>query len=188
MTVENGQVTQEGQGQDGKAVDQDAAVAEIAKALEAKRPLKLALVMKQVPFKTEYNRITRLDYGRYVEINLTQQRLWAYQDNQLVFSTPVTTGATGFETITGLFSVQAKQRNRFLNGRTIGPRYNYNVFVKYWMPFSGNYGMHDASWRSSFGGPDYSWNGSKGCVNMSEAAAVWIYNWASVGTPVWVHK
>ncbi len=57
------------------------------------------------------------------------------------------------------------------------------------MPFYGNYGLHDASWRNGvFGGQDYLYNGSHGCVNLPEATAAFIYNWADVGTPVWIHQ
>lgn len=190
VTVRDGQATEERPGQEGLAMNQEGAVAAVSQALAAVKPLKYEVETKPVAYKTEYNRTVSLDYGRYIEINLSTQRLWAYQDKQMVYSSALTSGAAGagYETITGLFSVKSKERNRYLNGRALGPRYNYNVFVQYWMPFSGNYGMHDASWRRSFGGPDYYLNGSKGCVNLPLAAAAWIYNWASIGTPVWVHK
>jgi lipoprotein-anchoring transpeptidase ErfK/SrfK len=57
------------------------------------------------------------------------------------------------------------------------------------MPFLGNaYGMHDASWRSSFGGGIYKYNGSHGCVNMPRWAARKLYNKVSVGTIVVIRK
>ncbi|HSW71001.1 MAG TPA: L,D-transpeptidase, partial [Gammaproteobacteria bacterium] len=125
---------------------------------------------------------------KYIEVNLSSQHLWAYQDHQVAFDSPVTSGATGygFPTVTGLFSIYSKQTNRYLDGRPLG--YNYNVFVQYWMPFYADYGFHDASWRNgSFGGQDYYYDGSHGCVNLPTATAAWLYNWAPVGTPVWVH-
>ena len=42
---------------------------------------------------------------------------------------------------------------------------NYEAEVTYWMPFNGNIGIHDASWRYSFGGEIYKRNGTHGCVN-----------------------
>ncbi|MDQ5943358.1 MAG: hypothetical protein QG675_126, partial [Patescibacteria group bacterium] len=112
---------------------------------------------------------------------------WAWQDNQVIFSTPITSGASayGFGTPTGLFSIYGKERSRYLNGSQYG--WGYNVFVDYWMPFNGGVGLHDADWRSSFGGQDYISGGSHGCVNMTKSAAAYLYGWATIGTPVWVH-
>lgn len=45
-----------------------------------------------------------------------------------------------------------------------------------WMPFNGGIGMHDANWRSSFGGNIYMYNGSHGCINMPTAGAKTVYN------------
>ena len=56
--------------------------------------------------------------------------------------------------------------------------------VKYWMPFYGNYGIHDASWRSSFGGDIYLTNGSHGCVNTPRDAMQVIFENVEKGTPV----
>lgn len=188
IRVENGQSKEERAGKEGIQLDQDALANQIVASLSSRQPVAAQAPIKKVAFQTEYNRAVTLDYGRYIEINLSRQRLWVYQDKQVIYESPITSGATGagHPTITGLFSIQAKQTNRNLNGYAIG--YSYNVAVKYWMPFSGNYGMHDASWRSAFGGQDYYYGGSHGCVNMPLATAAFIYGWASVGTPVWVHN
>lgn len=186
ITVVNGEVKNEEGGADGLAVDVEKAAASVSSALLTSKALTLDLPTYVVKFKTQYNRTVTLDYGRYIEVNLSAQRLWAYEDGKVVFEAPVTTGMNGRSTVEGLFSIYSKERNRYLNGYSIG--YSYNVFVKYWMPFYGNYGLHDASWRGSFGGPDYTYNGSSGCVNMPEYAAAWIWDWAAVGTPVWTHR
>ena len=52
------------------------------------------------------------------------------------------------------------------------------------MPFCGGYGLHDASWRSSFGGSIYKRSGSHGCVNLPTWEAPELYDLISVGTPV----
>ena len=187
VDIRNGisSVTQEGQ--DGKVILQDPAVDQILNSL-MNNSVSINLTSQPVAFKTETNRSVSLDYGRYIEVNLSLQRLWAYQDNQSIFTTPITSGATGagFPTVTGLFSIYTKERSRYLNGRPYG--WNYNVYVDYWMPFYGGYGLHDADWRSSFGGPDYYYGGSHGCVNMPKSAAAFLYGWADIGTPVWVHN
>lgn len=188
VTVENGVSRTDREGVDGLQLNQDALAAQIRTAFIAKQPFTAEAPTTKVSFQTEYNKVVTLAYGKYIEVNLSKQHLWVYQDQKVIFESPVTSGATGagYPTVQGLFSIQAKQTNRNLNGYAIG--YNYNVFVSYWMPFYGNYGLHDASWRSAFGGSDYYYGGSHGCVNLPTATAAFIYGWADVGTPVWVHS
>lgn len=187
VNVRNGVSSVEREGQDGSAIIQAPAVDAIINGFLAGN-VAFDLSSQKVAYKTETNRSVSLDYGRYIEVNLSLQRLWAYQDNQAIFSTPITSGATGagFPTVTGLFSIYAKERSRYLNGRPYG--WNYNVYVDYWMPFYGGYGLHDADWRSSFGGSDYYYGGSHGCVNMPKSSAAFLFGWADIGTPVWVHN
>ena len=66
-------------------------------------------------------------------------------------------------------------------------KYEYESFVKFWMPFNGGIGMHDASWRGSFGGDIYKYSGSHGCINMPPKKMPKFYNMIEIGTPVAVH-
>ena len=118
--------------------------------------------------------------GSYIEVNLSAQKLWLYKDGELIVSTSLVSGsvAEGHRTPTGVYSVYAKQTDRYLTGA------DYRSFVHYWMPFLGGYGLHDATWRSSFGGEIYLYDGSHGCVNLPSSAAKKIYNNISVGTKV----
>ena len=118
--------------------------------------------------------------GNYVEVNLSSQKLWVYKDGKQVVSTSLVSGsvAEGHRTPTGVYSIYAKQTDRYLTGA------DYRSFVHYWMPFLGGYGLHDASWRSSFGGDIYYYDGSHGCVNLPSSAAKKVYNNISVGTKV----
>lgn len=187
INMVNGVVKTVSEGKNGSTLDTTTLSASLSKAVTTGADTAIVGVMSPVAFKNITNNTVDLE-GKYIEINLSRQHLWAYDNKQLVYETPITSGATGagFATIQGMFSIKAKQTNRNLNGYGIG--YDYNVFVNYWMPFSGNYGMHDASWRSSFGGSDYYYGGSHGCVNLPAGAAAWIYNFVLVGTPVWVHS
>ncbi len=84
----------------------------------------------------------------------------------------------GHTTPAGLYSLTYKQRDAVLKGE------GYASPVKYWMPFNGGIGFHDASWRSSFGGSIYKTGGSHGCVNMPYAAAKELYENVYAGMPV----
>ena len=128
-----------------------------------------------------YNAKSSKPYGgSYVEIDLSSQKLWLYKNGERVVTTSLVSGsvAEGHRTPTGVYSIYSKQTDRYLTGA------NYRSFVHYWMPFLGGYGLHDASWRSSFGGTIYHYDGSHGCVNLPSSAAKKIYNNVSVGTKV----
>ena len=65
----------------------------------------------------------------------------------------------------------------------------YKSFVKYWIGFLGsNYGIHDASWRKKFGGKEYLFNGSHGCVNVPADKAAKLYSLIELGTPIYIRK
>lgn len=189
INVQNGVANVFQQGQNGLVLDTAALSAKIA-ALTPGQPFTMEVPTTPVPFQTQYNNSVALPYDQYIEVNLSTQHLWVYQNHTVVFDSPVTSGATGagFPTATGMFSILSKQTDRHLVGYQYGPAYNYDVFVQYWMQFYEGYGLHDASWRNgNFGGQDYYYGGSHGCVNLPLATAAWLYNWSSIGTPVWVH-
>lgn len=125
------------------------------------------------------------DYGNsYVEINLTAQHLYLYKNGSLVIDSEFVSGnpSKGNATHTGVFGVTYTERNATLKGQ------NYATPVSFWMPFNGNEGMHDATWRSSFGGSIYKRNGSHGCVNLPYSVAQTIFENVSAGFPVFVYE
>lgn len=124
------------------------------------------------------------DYGdSYVEINLTKQHLFCYKDGKLVVESDFVSGnvSNGNATPAGAFPLTYKTLDATLRGE------NYATPVKYWMPFNGNVGMHDASWRKSFGGNIYKTNGSHGCINLPESVAKQIYDVVEKGYAVLVY-
>ena len=121
------------------------------------------------------------DYGdTYVEINLTAQHLFFYKNGSLLVESDFVSGnlSKGWTTPPGSFPLTYKQRNATLKGE------GYRTPVDYWMPFNGGIGMHDAKWRSSFGGSIYKTGGSHGCVNLPHSVAKKIYENISSGMPV----
>ena len=119
----------------------------------------------------------------YVEISIEDQHLWYYVDGELAMETNVVTGGVydNHDTRVGIFSIDDKKPNRTLRGP------GYASFVRYWMPFDKLIGMHDASWRSAFGGKIYLTNGSHGCVNMPTSAARFMFENVDMLTPVIVY-
>ncbi len=116
----------------------------------------------------------------YVEIDLTNQHLYLFIDGKIEVESDLVSGnmSNGSMTPPGVFGLTYKTRNAVLRGA------NYESKVSYWMPFNGNIGMHDATWRSSFGGDIFLTNGSHGCVNLPLDKAKEIYSYVSKGFPV----
>ena len=133
-------------------------------------------------------RVTASAYGystgsTYIEISIDQQHMWVYKYGSQIVSTDVVTGTLGEnDTPTGYYSVLSKSTDIYLNGP------GYSSFVNYWMAFIGtSYGIHDASWRSSYGYPIYKTSGSHGCVNTPYNAVEKIYYNIPTGTPVIIY-
>lgn len=121
------------------------------------------------------------DYGNsYVEINLTAQHLFLYINGKLIVETDFVSGNTskGWDTPTGAYGITYKDKDAVLNGD------NYSTPVTYWMPYAGNVGMHDATWRDDFGGSIYKRDGSHGCINLPKEKAKIIFENVTAGFPV----
>ncbi len=115
--------------------------------------------------------------ARWVDVDLSQQRLYAYEGDTLINSFVVSTGTWQTPTVTGKYKIWIKLRSAPMSG----PGY-YLPDVPYIMYFYKGYGIHGTYWHNNFGTPM-----SHGCVNMTIADAEWVYNFTSVGTVVNVH-
>jgi len=110
--------------------------------------------------------------GTYVEVDLTNQHMWFYKDGELLTDSDLVSGnvAAGRNTPTGVFQIYSRTYGTDLVGA------DYRSYVNFWMPFMGGFGLHDASWRSEFGGDIYLRDGSHGCVNLPYQAARTLIN------------
>jgi lipoprotein-anchoring transpeptidase ErfK/SrfK len=136
----------------------------------------------KTPVPTKKPDIARLPAGigaseRWIDVDLSQQRTYAYEGNQLVRTFIVSTGTWAHPTVTGVFHIYVKYRYTLM----VGPDY-YLPNVPYTMYFYKGYGLHGTYWHHNFGTPM-----SHGCVNLKTEDAAWLYQWASVGTTVNVH-
>ena len=120
----------------------------------------------------------------YVEINLTAQHLFFYKDGKLIVDCDFVSGnvSKNYATPVGTYPIQYKENDATLTGE------DYATPVKYWMPFNGNIGMHDASWRAQFGKDIYLRKGSHGCINMPPAAAKKVFEDIKRGVAVVVYE
>lgn len=121
------------------------------------------------------------DYGNtYVEVNLTAQHLFFYKEGQLVLESDFVSGKNTDKRRTpqGIYGITYKERDATLVGE------DYETPVSYWMPFNGNIGLHDATWRTKFGSNLYKAGGSHGCINLPFYIAQKIYENVDKGTAV----
>ena len=134
--------------------------------------------------------------GKVILVSLNAQWLWAYQNGQLVYNTPVTTGRPELPTPTGVYPMLWMVTNIWFTSPWPpgSPYYYAPVFVDYAMLFKdGGFFLHDAPLRHYFGpgtnvphtNPDGTQEtGSHGCVEMPTPAGAWIYNWADYSTTI----
>lgn len=115
---------------------------------------------------------------QWIEIDLSRQRLIAWEGTIPVYAVIVSTGKRSTPTRMGTFTIQTK----YESARMTGPGYDVSN-VPHTMYFYGGYAIHGAYWHRKFGTPV-----SHGCVNVAPNHAAWLYDWAEVGTPVVVHK
>ncbi len=116
--------------------------------------------------------------GKEIVVVIHEQKVYAYQDGQLVRSTLVSTGIARYPTRVGQFHIYSK----YISTLMTGPGY-YLPNVPYTMYYSGGFALHGTYWHNNFGHPM-----SHGCVNMPTSEAAWMFKWAPVGTLVTVRQ
>ncbi len=120
----------------------------------------------------------------YVDVDLTNQTVSYIQNGVVVLSSPCVSGDVSKKrsTPTGTYAVFGHVKGTYLTGPT------WHNWVDYWMPFTrSGCGLHDATWRSKFGGEIYKTNGSHGCVNLPHDVAQQLFDMIGIGTIVIVH-
>lgn len=112
-----------------------------------------------------------------ITVNLSTQTLTAWQGNTVILNTLISSGTAATPTVTGTFRIG----NKYPAQRMIGPGYdipNVPSVMYFWQ----GYAFHGAYWHNNFGTPM-----SHGCVHLTPGEAAYLYNWADVGTEVYVH-
>ncbi len=119
----------------------------------------------------------------YVEVDMTEQKMYFFAEGDMVLDTDVVTGCTskGMGTPELVCYVYGKSRDAILKGK------NYRSFVNYWVPVYGGIGIHDATWRDEFGGELYIKSGSHGCINTPLEKMSELYEMLAIGMPVVIH-
>lgn len=156
------------------------------------RDLESGKDVKRAPIYTgKVKKVTKgnSDIGdSYVEVDVGRQTVYCVIKGKKVLTSSVVTGNTaeGHDTPYGVCYLAYKETDATLKGKNADGS-DYESHVDYWMPFNGGVGLHDAPWRSAFGGSIYKTSGSHGCVNMPPANAKKLYHYVYAGIPVIVH-
>ena len=114
--------------------------------------------------------------GKQIVVDLSDSRIYAYEDGVLKHNVLVSTGLPLTPTVLGDYNIYWKLDKQ----RMIGPGYNLPD-VPWVMYFFQGYAIHGTYWHNNFGRPM-----SHGCVNLPTTDAAWFYQFGEVGTPVHV--
>lgn len=165
-----------GGGDYGWVINKSEEAEQILKDLKGGKPVIREPIYEQTAKKSGSD-----DIGNtYVEIDYTNQHLYYYEKGELILDSDIVSGniSNGNGSPDGIFKIVYKQSPATLVGET------YQSDVEYFMPFAYNVGIHDASWRSTFGKEIYKRSGSHGCINVPKKTAKKLYEILEVGTPV----
>ena len=124
------------------------------------------------------------DQAKWIEVDLTNQYMRAWEYSTRVYGEYVSTGVAAHPTPTGTFHIFEKLPYDDMTGGLAGTSdYYYLPNVPNVMYFlDGGYALHGTYWHHNFGHVM-----SHGCVNMTIPGSAWVYNWAPLGTTVWIH-
>lgn len=117
-----------------------------------------------------------------IEVDITNQHLWFWRDGKVLMETDVVTGTKNkHDTPHGVFQILNVIDGVYLEGP------GYKSWVDKWMRIYNGYGLHDATWRNSFGGEIYKWGGSHGCINLPHEFACDLYDLVEPGQCVVIY-
>lgn len=138
---------------------------------------KIAFPDEPWPVSPELERVlaAQTNDDKWIEIDLSHQRLRAWEGNRLIYEFLISTGKRqwGAATPVGVYRIWIKLRSTKMSGGS-GSTYYYLPNVQCTQYFYRGYGVHGTYWHSNFGHPM-----SHGCVNMRNEDACTLFYWTS---------
>jgi lipoprotein-anchoring transpeptidase ErfK/SrfK len=132
-----------------------------------------------IPQRTGLDHLTAVDFPdeeKWIRVDLSEQTVVAYENDKPVRAFIISSGLPGTPTVTGEFRIRTKVKEQTMSGG-VGRNYYNLPGVKWVQYFYSDYGFHGTYWHNDFGRPK-----SHGCINMTNADAKWLFDWAG---PVW---
>ena len=168
----------------GWKIDQDGEVAQLMQEIQSGTQ-----TTREPVYDMRANAHGTNDLGNtYIEVDLTEQYMWYYQNGNIIFQSDIVSGLPSDpdrKTPPGIFTLYSKNSPDVLRGAmTANGTYSYEQPVTYWMPFNGNIGFHDADWQPYFGGDRYFTGGSHGCINLPPENAGQLYSLIQYDVPI----
>ena len=168
----------------GWKIDQDGEVAQLTQEIQSGTQ-----TTREPVYSMRANAYGINDFGNtYIEVDLTEQHMWYYQDGNVIFESDIVSGLASDperKTPPGIFTLYYKKSPDVLRGtKKADGTYSYEQPVTYWMPFNGGIGFHDADWQPYFGGDRYLTGGSHGCINLPPENAEELYNIIQYNVPI----
>jgi lipoprotein-anchoring transpeptidase ErfK/SrfK len=154
---------------------------QVANNLQKGQGSTVSAAIKYATYKT----IKAQSYPKWIVVDVTTKRMYAYEYSRLVRTFLISSGAPATPTPLGTFHIYSKIRRQDMRGDNVdGTRY-FQPNVEWVNYFYQANAIHGNYWRplSYFGNV----NSSHGCVGIVNTDAAWIYNWAPIGTTVITH-
>lgn len=123
------------------------------------------------------------EINKRVEIDLTNQRLYAYEGDTLIYNFIISSGKPWWATPTGTFKPWTKITSQRMRGgsKFYGTYYDLPN-VPHVVYFYKDYAIHGAYWHNNFGTPM-----SHGCVNLTIPDSQKLFNWIEYSTPITIY-
>jgi hypothetical protein len=122
--------------------------------------------------------------GKWIAVNLFEQTMAIYEGQRMIYASLVSSGLGAWPTRPGTFQIYSKLPETKMSGAYARDKsdFYYLEDVPWTMYFDQSIALHGAYWHDGYG-----FRKSHGCVNLSPADSVWLYNWAEIGTTVYVY-
>ncbi|MGB8222554.1 MAG: L,D-transpeptidase [Polyangiales bacterium] len=116
--------------------------------------------------------------GRWIHVDLSEQTLIAYEGDEPVYATVISSGKEGYEPPTGLFEIQQKYISTTMNATDPKDGFYEVEEVPWTLYYDGSYALHGAYWHTDFGNVR-----SHGCTNVAPVDARWLFYWSDPEVP-----
>lgn len=173
------------EGRDGRTLDIEQTVTAIIKAIDSNSKEKINLKINIVQRKTrkvyDENVLGGRFPGKYIEIVLSQQALYCFEGENLINKFTISTGKWSMPTPRGQRAIYSKTERAWSE--------TYGLYMPWWNDIGGGYGIHELpEWPGGAkeGEGHLGIPVSHGCVRLGVGAAQWVYDWAPIGTPVFI--
>ena len=185
INASNGEVIE--QGRDGKYLEKDKALASIKSQLASSNSITIAMTTTneaagEVKVFPQEGIVPGRFPGKYVDIDLSQQKLCTIEGNNILGCYTISSGKASTPTPKGTRTIQDKNPMAWSSP--------YGLYMPYWNGMGGGYGIHELpEWPGGFkeGESHLGIPVSHGCVRLGVGPAQTVYNWADIGTPVYIH-